>query len=212
MTEGMKITLTGFGKFEGVSENPTELIINDFIVKNSSLATEYRVMKVAVEDVLKHCSEFDYSNSAHLILHLGVHSSASSMLLEKYGYNNMTFRVIDEAGFQPENQCISSECPFDESLETDFDLDQIVDKMREEGRFNCCVSTDPGRYLCNYVYYQSLTRAQSCSGKKFVLFLHVPPLHVMSLDEQIQFIARCVPLLAEQVKARNNQNSEGNDV
>jgi pyroglutamyl-peptidase len=206
----MRITLTGFSKFEGVTENPTELIINSFLEKNSTIASNYYVMKVAVEDVLQHCTEFDYSSSDHLILHLGVHSSTPCMRLEKYGYNNMTFRVVDEAGYQPENQCISSECPFDESLQTDFNLDQIVEQMKAEGRFDCCVSTDPGRYLCNYVYYQSLTRAQNCSGTKFILFLHVPPVHLMSLNDQIQFIEQCLPLLAEQIRVRGRSDGGEN--
>jgi pyroglutamyl-peptidase len=208
----MRITLTGFGVFPGVTENPTELIIKNLQEKNSSLASDYHILKVSVEDVLEYCSNQNLSSShedgdgqdqqqqPHLIIHLGVNASIDCMNFERNAYNNMTFRVQDEAGYQPENQCIVSDYPLDESLQTDFNLDSIVDQMRNSYHYPCNVSTNPGRYLCNYIYFQSLIRAQQCGTSKYILFLHVPPLDVMSLEEQIKFIELSIPLLAEQVQ------------
>jgi pyroglutamyl-peptidase len=202
----MRITLTGFGVFPGVTENPTELIIKSLQEKNSSIASDYHVLKVSVEDVLEYCSsqtlpthEDANDQQPHLIIHLGVNSSIDCMNFERCAYNNMTFRVQDESGYQPENQCINSDIPLDESLQTDFNLDLVLDKMRNT--YPCNISTNPGRYLCNYIYFQSLTRAQQCGAPKYILFLHVPSLHVMSLDDQIKFIELSIPLLAEQAQA-----------
>ena len=52
------------------------------------------------------------------------------------------------------------------------------------------VSDDPGRFLCNYVYYRSLERAGSS------VFIHVPPLQVVGLDEQVRFVKSFLEIVA----------------
>ena len=56
------------------------------------------------------------------------------------------------------------------------------------------VSNNPGRFLCNYIYYQSLYQNQSKNNIN-VLFIHVPPETVFSIDEQVNFINRVTLLL-----------------
>lgn len=215
----MRITLTGFGVFPGVTENPTELIIQTLQEKGSGVASEYHILKVSVEDVLEYCSyqqqqeqqeqqqeQEQSSQEPHLIIHLGVNSSIDCMNFEQYAYNNMTFRVQDQTGYQPENQCILSNYSLDESLQTDFNLDLILQQIRHSSSssYRCNISTNPGRYLCNYIYFQSLNRAQQCGRSKYIVFLHVPPLDVMNLEEQVKFIELSIPLLVEQVQQQQS--------
>jgi pyrrolidone-carboxylate peptidase len=53
-------------------------------------------------------------------------------------------------------------------------------------------STDPGRYLCNFVYCQALQLSEALHSKPLSLFVHVP--HVsdgpatLDLDEQLASI------------------------
>ena len=211
-----QVILTGFSKFAGVEINPTEVIVNELIERKKDSNISFHILNVSVNDVNLFFSSLSSStstisssnsstilentnNSPVIVIHLGVHSGARSFHLEKYGYNNMTFRVPDNLGDQPIDQCITNNLNFNEKLETEFNLDLLFNQLQSE-RFNCCISDDPGRYLCNYIYFQSLLRTE---GNKYVLFIHVPPAEIISIDDQIKFIERCVELLIEQVSTHS---------
>ena len=49
------------------------------------------------------------------------------------------------------------------------------------------VSTDPGRFVCNYTYYYSLTKTQH-DEQVYSLFVHVPPFSVVPQEEQLKTI------------------------
>jgi pyroglutamyl-peptidase len=58
------------------------------------------------------------------------------------------------------------------------------------------VSTDPGRFVCNYLYYCSLQQQQQQQQRQqqqavsngTSLFVHVPSFDVISEEEQRQFV------------------------
>jgi len=73
------------------------------------------------------------------------------------------------------------------------------------------VSTDPGRFVCNYIYCYSLDKFQ-CSTKvastetkqqpssaNRVLFLHVPPFEVCSEPVQLRVVSKLMHAIYEQV-------------
>jgi pyroglutamyl-peptidase len=67
------------------------------------------------------------------------------------------------------------------------------DSARKNASFPSAIkvftSTDPGRYVCNYTYCYSLNKYCSSDGGKFhSLFLHVPPVQVISQEDQIKFV------------------------
>jgi pyroglutamyl-peptidase len=60
-------------------------------------------------------------------------------------------------------------------------------------------STDPGRYICNYIYFQSLHKYAQTSTNTDVVFIHVPPETVIPLEAQIAFIDNVIELWQQQV-------------
>ena len=110
--------VTGFGKFCGVSENPTSIMVRDLPTilplqncdgKLFQLA-HVEVLTVAIEDcdealeriyqiVLTHYDSAEH----HVILNLGVAANRQGFALEKTGKNIKNFRVADERGNQPKN-------------------------------------------------------------------------------------------------------------
>ncbi|CAI5747238.1 unnamed protein product [Peronospora destructor] len=63
------------------------------------------------------------------------------------------------------------------------------------------ISTDPGRYICNYVYYRSLVWAKRQATKDhsrhLVLFVHVPEFRVLGFDDQVALASRIVDMVAD---------------
>lgn len=130
------------------------------------------------------------SSRKHLFVHFGVHSQTKTFLLEQVAWNEMDFRVPDQRGFQPKSQPIClADGPIDHSKACLLPLKEIQAKLcalYTEKRM-VELSTDPGRFLCNYLYYISLTESSKCPGA-YSLFVHVPPFETIPKSEQLQFV------------------------
>ncbi|ERN03267.1 hypothetical protein AMTR_s00003p00202130 [Amborella trichopoda] len=119
------IHVTGFKKFHGVAENPTETIVSNlkgFVAKKGlpsgvvlgtcsiletagqgALDDLYRVLESAVEGLVT-----ESSPGARIIwLHFGVNSGATKFAIEKQAVNEATFRCPDQLGWKPQiSHCV----------------------------------------------------------------------------------------------------------
>ncbi|KAL3726492.1 hypothetical protein ACJRO7_031398 [Eucalyptus globulus] len=130
-SEGPKpvtINVTGFKKFQGVPENPTETIVNNlksFVEKkglppgvtfgtctvleaagDGALPMLFKVMESGISSGGSTC------DAQVVWLHLGVNSGAHKFAIERQAVNEATFRCPDELGWRPQvemplfaNQC-----------------------------------------------------------------------------------------------------------
>jgi len=196
----MKIILTGFGKFNGVSDNPSTHIINhikDYIKNKSDQGLVHKfdlhnveILEVSAEGTKRFLKSIDesISNSSDdkiLFLHLGVNSSATTFALEKYGWNEANFRCPDECGWKPVNELIVP----DEKIvknETKLPLESISTCLTSLNHV-VKVSTDPGRFICNYLYFFSLEGLKNRKNSQS-LFVHVPPFSSIPLEKQLSFV------------------------
>lgn len=82
--------------------------------------------------------------------------------LELQAYNNACFRCPDQAGWQPDNIIIEegSGLSVNSTRCTSLPLQQIAAELQAAG-FDCQVSQDAGRFVCNYTYHRSLQLAAS---------------------------------------------------
>ena len=101
----------------------------------------------------------------------------------------MTFRVPDVQGYQPIEASISPSSAHDSPLTTSLPLSAILEEAIHE---QVTISTDPGRYLCNYVYYKALLHQQSKGLPLYSLFIHVPSFDVISKDQQVGIIKQLI--------------------
>ena len=95
----------------------------------------------------------------HLWLHMGVHPRSSHLLLESCAYNEMDFRIPDQRSYQPRHLPIIPSAPFRRCTRIDLPLLH----QRLSPTHPCRLSSDAGRFLCNYSYFLSLQR---CSEKR----------------------------------------------
>jgi pyroglutamyl-peptidase len=195
------IYVTGFGKFGGVDVNPTTELISKLRLSGTTQDLGVIPIDPLVVDVgnCNRClSELPLCCDRDVIVHLGVNARAEKVNIERCAYNNMTFRIPDESGYQPDSICIEESISLDSPLETDIDVDAVVNKLRGEG-FPVDVSLDPGRFICNYIYYKSLQRFDQDGLPKKTIFVHVPTTETLDIDTQFVIIQRLLEILRSQI-------------
>mmetsp|Transcript_62280 Transcript_62280/g.116571 ORF Transcript_62280/g.116571 Transcript_62280/m.116571 type:complete len:242 (-) Transcript_62280:30-755(-) len=220
----VSIYITGFGPFQGVEDNPSsslcetlrkyvheglvpELVpqelLQEFQRANMSLEG-LRTLDVAAEacqaevpkiiSCLKDkCSTVP--NMAAAIVHLGVAGDRAHISLECRGVNEANFRIPDAYGW---NCCgepvVERSKPV---LYSSFRLPEILAELQDRG-INCAISTDAGRYICNYIFFQSLHAAQPLDIP--VLFVHIPAFENMDEPSQVTGLLCLFIAIARQLR------------
>jgi pyroglutamyl-peptidase len=199
-----KVVVTGFGVFAGVEDNPSKRIVEELQATQFQCADDrkitYRILDVSVEFCCKlHDDLIASAGEKQIFIHIGVDSRATFIKLEQCAYNNMNFRVPDVCGYQPENCTICAESDLDCPLYSALPLDQLCAGLNqtfptstaatEEPLSNRVqLSQDPGRYLCNYTYYQALLHQQRLGLPLHSVFVHVPPFEAIPQEEQVAIV------------------------
>lgn len=114
------------------------------------------------------CNSIPRRQKKIILLHLGVGRS-EGFRLESCAYNEASFRIPDIQGYQPwENPIVADPSQtVGQCYETSLDLDGLQNKMqRDFPGIATVVSTDPGRFVCNYVYCKSLEVSLPYSARK----------------------------------------------
>ncbi len=151
--------ITGFKPFSGNKVNPTELIADAL-----SSGYETKALTVtydAVDEFMWRFPAQDYD----AIVCLGLHGKAEDIHLERFAYNETSRTHPDMAGMISEQIEIDPLAP--NTLETSLPIQELCNALRGEAS----LSDNPGRYLCNYIYFKALKKM-----KGRAIFIHVPPI------------------------------------
>ena len=182
-------------------DNPTTVIatkLQDYVRGTSLCLLTTLVIETSAEaareetDRLKETIAEQNNGNIVVVLHLGVNCSGTQFQLEQCAYNEANFSIPDEKGFQPRNEKVIDFC--DPTLTTSLNVDKI---QMDLGLDSFVVSTDPGRFVCNYTYYCSLSKFQECNDI-YTLFLHVPPFSVVPEEEQFQLVLHLMDTIRKQ--------------
>ena len=227
--------VTGFGPFNGIPENPTSIISrelpgylrqraaessDDSILSTLAKCTETMIIETSAQAVRREIAALqeklkDFSSA--IVLHLGVEGRAKRFHLESCAYNDATFRVPDEQGFQPTKTPILDTCSVGSTLTSSFDVPALVQMLNQTLSIStddplANPSTDPGRFVCNYIYCTSMDAfacAKTINGTNVndpdpprvqSLFLHVPPFASIPKEEQLVFVTELMRALYLQKK------------
>ncbi|KAK8968378.1 hypothetical protein KSP40_PGU003194 [Platanthera guangdongensis] len=206
------VHITGFKKFLGVAENPTETIVSNLksymekkglpkglIIGSCSIletagegavATLYKVLESALDD------HADSSTTIGRViwLHFGVNSGASRFAIENQAVNEATFRCPDELGWKPQRvPIVPSDGGISRTRESSLPTNEITKALSRLG-YPVLTSDDAGRFVCNYVYYHSLRFAEQHGNKS--LFVHFPLFLTINEDTQMRFAASLLEVIA----------------
>jgi len=116
------------------------------------------------EELAELYAKAEESGRPCVFLHLGLSAVARGFKLESTGYNVADFGIPDERGWVACGETIAENEP--EALATAVPLAQLLPLLQKENPA-ATISTDPGRYICNYVYFRSLvwTTKQAAAGR-----------------------------------------------
>ncbi|KAG6408616.1 hypothetical protein SASPL_131634 [Salvia splendens] len=205
------VHVTGFKKFHGVAENPTETIVNNLqsymnkrgLPKGLILGT-CTVLETAGQGAIvplyqtlqsSLSKDANVPNSNRVIwVHFGVNSGATRFAIEQQAVNEATFRCADEMGWKPQRvPIVPADGGISRFRETSLPVKELTKSLAKMG-YEVTASDDAGRFVCNYVYYHSLRFAEQ-NGIKSV-FVHVPLFLTIDEETQMQFAATLLEILA----------------
>lgn len=169
--EKENIVLTGFGLFSGhkvnssweaVKELQREGVGDEYNVIAEKLEVEYRCIDERVPELWK-------THKPKLMVHCGLSAIAKELTLEQLAHRD-GYDTKDVTGNHADNQ---SCCPCgDDVVKTSLCLGRVCNAVNEsESGIATVISSDPGRFLCDYTYYKSLSIDPART-----IFMHVPPL------------------------------------
>jgi len=187
--------------------------------------------------------------STVIFIHLGVNDGGEKFHLEQFAYNDASFRCPDERGYQPNGTKIVPDLPMGDPLETQMDVKNLLstlcsssdDGLEKTGKNGfshhggkeqevldlnslgddqeVAISTDPGRFVCNYTYCYSMNKfschkrdennnnngssicpSESSNSRLTFksLFVHVPPFHKIPEERQLYFVAKLMDVIYRQ--------------
>lgn len=168
------VLLTGFGPFPGTPVNASALLVEmlarmaasrwpDADIHAATLPTEWR----------RGIDRLDTLWSRHapdIALHFGVADRGTGFDLERFAWNACGANVDacgETAGVVPPNH----DGP--DTRATTLPIDHIAAMLIRAG-IPSCISSDAGRYLCNAVFYRSLTIAEATADAALAGFFHIP--------------------------------------
>lgn len=210
--------ITGFHRFFNVPINPTELIVRalpDYILENSLASNanivSTTVLKVAAQTTRQKINDMYARHtkavemrlqsrrrsptSRTIFIHMGVNMSANKFYLELQARNEATFLCADELGWTPIRETID---PDDSDIttthRTTIDVHSLCKQLTSLGH-PVGISRDAGRFVCNWVYFNSLKNSQRANTH--ALFIHVPPTFIVPIERQVQFIASTLDCIAQ---------------
>ena len=174
-----------------------------------------------IDDIYDKIGLEDEDDCLFVVLHLGVNVCGKHFQLEECAYNDASFRIPDERNYQPNRTKIVTTARFGKCFRTPIDVASLrrsMNSLSSQLTTKTVVSRNPGRFVCNYSYCYSLSTVQSkfaggvddaCSifhssappGRVFPIFLHVPPLEVCALPNQLQYVAHLLVHLKSMVKS-----------
>ncbi|CAE7426019.1 pcp [Symbiodinium natans] len=183
------ILLTGYNPWANFTQNPSGEVA---AALNGSIVERLMVHSIRVdvnEAGVLQAQEMVQQSGWDAIVHLGFEDEAKGLKLETMAANKRALHKGKVASAGPE------------LLPTTGDLGAVALNTNNPHEL---WSRDAGDFFCNEIYYRTLYsvrehRRLRCPGALIPsIFIHVPPLHKMPLQESVTFVRS---LLADLIKA-----------
>jgi pyroglutamyl-peptidase len=191
-----QVYLTGFKIFGGHQVNPTQLLAEHFS-EHKVEGVETAVIEVAAKEADAYIEKIrtaigESKDKKVLNLHFGVGPN-KVYHLEQCSYNNKDFGIPDNHGYKPLNEKICPNEALDHPIYSKLDLKALEQQLSAD--FKVALSLDPGRYLCNYIYFKSSHDLSTPNENVYSLFVHFPDLSISPHETNVKFVQKLLHLL-----------------
>lgn len=165
----MKLLVTAFGPFGGRELNASSLVLAGLRKSFPGLRT--RVLPVDAVIAPSRLIQAIRLIQPDALVMLGEAGGSTSIRLETTAWNELDFRIPDIAGRKYSSRPIRRAAPV--SLPSTLPLTEIHDRLVSNGH-PVAFSQDPGRYLCNQVFFRAMDHLAQNSLAIPAGFIHLP--------------------------------------
>lgn len=165
----MKILVTAFGPFDGRPENASSLAVQG--LKRALPEIHTRILPVDSVVAPARLKQAIRRIRPSLLVMLGEAAGSGMIRLESTAWNEMNFPIPDIAGRQPPVQPIQKGGPATRTAT--LPLQEIHTLLETDGHA-VALSTDPGRYLCNQVFFIAMEYLEARAVPCRAGFIHLP--------------------------------------
>lgn len=159
--------ITGFGPFPGVPDNPTGRLVARLHGRaEEGLAIRAERLAVTLDGLADRLDRLVTVHRPGILVMTGVAQQAAEIRLETHAWNRADFPCPDQAGAQPRDAALRPGGPAHyRAALPETPLAEAMTRLGLPWRW----SDDPGRYVCNALYFHALDRLSVPS-----VFVHVP--------------------------------------
>jgi pyroglutamyl-peptidase len=166
------ISLTGFGPFLDVTENPSQRLVERLASEPPPgvrlaarvLPVDFRSVRIALESHWR-----SLGRRPQALIATGVHRG-DTLRVERLARRDASSQATDVSGLRGARVPLPGDWP--ERLETELDLGEALEALGSSGEVRVEASDDAGGYLCERAYYLTLARARELGVPG--LFVHIP--------------------------------------
>ena len=192
-SERFKFIVTGFNSFGTNLENPSGLtainLPSEFAVGRHEVEIEahlletcctnaWKEIRASLNKNMRTSSRLSSDGKAKpftVLLMLGLAAVRSTLNLERLALNLRDYPIKDNNGHKFDGEQILEDGPL--AITTSYPLPELRKRLNSKG-FPAHISNHCGTFVCNDVFYQSLTFQNDNGSPDLVLFVHVPPARV----------------------------------
>ena len=165
----MKILVTAFGPFDGRPENASSLALRELKKFISGIHT--RILPVDSVIAPARLKQALGLLRPDVLIMLGEAAGSQKIRLETTAWNSLDFSIPDVVGRQPMNRLIRPASPV--SLGSTLPLEKFHALLTAHSH-EVTFSDDPGRYLCNQLFFTALDFLRERPIPCAAGFIHLP--------------------------------------
>lgn len=181
----MKILVTGFDLWSGVSINPSWENIKDLPTEVSGHTIKVAQISVVYSKIKNEVETLIATEKPDLIVSFGLAESIQRPRVESYGWN-WASNAADAEGVRL-NGRLNKEDNARVGYKTTYDYTQVQEWIKGS-EFTSYASTDAGDFLCNAHIFYSLQKLDNDLLNTPYMFVHVPSETTMPLNTQKKFV------------------------
>ena len=174
-----RLLITGFAPFGGDELNPSWQAVQALPETVGQWELVRRELPVTFRGAPKALFEAMEACAPDAVLMVGVAASRGAVTPERQGFNEMSARIPDNEGYQPQDEPIVPGGP--EVLCSTLPVEDMTEAIEAIG-VPARLSDSAGRYVCNALLYSALYHLEQADDPVPAAFIHVPATPEMGLD------------------------------